>query len=153
VWFLYSSRHTRAVFIPTSSGTTAQGLDLGFKISNLKVEIHVVQTPNCHPIVDTIYSKQGKNMPPTDDSTPSLASSIVDNVGLRKEKVAEAVIESNGNGWIITNEEIQNILEITKKTLHFSISATSALSLAALSQAIKNNRIFSGPVVCLITGK
>jgi threonine dehydratase len=142
-----------AVFIPTSSGTTAQGLDLGFKLSNLKVEIHVVQTPNCHPIVDTIYNKQGKDIVHTDDTTPSLASSIVDNVGLRKEKVAEAVIESSGNGWIITNEEINNILELTKKTLHFPISATSALSLAALSQAVKNNRTFSGPVVCLITGK
>jgi threonine dehydratase len=142
-----------AVFIPTSSGTTAVGLDTGFKMSNLKVQIHVVQTPNCHPIIDAIFARQGKETVAAEEPAPSLASSIVDNIGLRKEKVADVVTESGGEGWIATNEDIKKIIEIAKKTLHFPISGTSALSLVGLSLAIKNNQTFAGPVVCLITGK
>jgi hypothetical protein len=52
-----------------------------------------------------------------------------------------------------TATELKKIIEIAKKTLHFPISGTSALSLVGLSLAIKNNQTFAGPVVCLITGK
>jgi threonine dehydratase len=140
-----------AVFIPTSSGTTAQGLATGFKQNGLSPQIHIAQTSSCHPLVDTIYHKKNMELPdvPTEIS---LAQSIVDQVGHRKETVAEMVIESNGAGWIITNEEILQAIDMVKKTLNLSISPTSALSVAALYKAIQNHHPLGGAVVCLITG-
>jgi threonine synthase len=140
-----------AIFVPTSSGATAQGLAMGFKQTGIIPELHVIQTPNCHPIVDVIYLKKGKK-PASDSSEISLAQAIVDQVGHRKDLVAEAVIESNGEGWIVTNQEITQTIELVKQTINISISPTSALSIAALTQAIQNNHAFQGPVVCLITG-
>ena len=139
-----------AVFIPTSSGTTAQGLALGFQKLTPPPQLHIVQTSSCHPIVDAIS-------PPSEGGAgggeTSLASGIVDNVGHRKEALAEAVKASNGNGWIITNEEIKQAIEIVKKTTELTISGTSALSIAGLQKALKNGWKPTGTVVCLITGE
>lgn len=140
-----------AVFIPTSSGTTAQGLTVGFKQVNAAPQIHIIQTSSCHPLVDTVYAKRNLTLP-TISQEISLAQAIVDQVGHRKDVVAEAVIESGGEGWIINNEEIKHAIDMVKDTLNLTISPTSALSIAALQKAIKNNRTFDGSVVCLITG-
>lgn len=140
-----------AVFIPTSSGTTAQGLHLGFKQNNINPQIHIAQTSTCHPLVDDFYISQKITLP-TIPSEISLAGAIVDQVAHRKTQVTEALIESKGYGWIITNEQIQNAIAVVKDTTHITISPNSALAVAALIEAIKNNKTFSGPVVCLITG-
>jgi threonine dehydratase len=139
----------QAVFIPTSSGTTAQGLVLGFQKLTPPPQLHIVQTSSCHPIVDIINPEQTQNLP----EETSFASGIVDNIGHRKETLAEAIKASNGNGWIITNEEIKNVIELTKKTTDVTISATSALSVAGLQKALKNGWKPTGTVVCLITGE
>jgi threonine dehydratase len=140
-----------AVFIPTSSGTTAQGLAIGFEQAGINPELHIVQTTSCHPIVDAILKELGSELLTTLPE-PSLASAIVDKIALRKNKVVEAVIKSKGTGWIITNQEIQEAMNLVKTTTEISISPTSALSVAALIKAQKNNRTFSGSIVCLITG-
>ncbi len=136
-----------AVFIPTSSGTTAEGLALGFQKLGLNPQMHIAQTQSCHPFVDAI---NGSVTPPSTEA--SLATAIVDKVGLRKDRVAEQVKTSGGAGWIITNDEINGAIALVKKTKDIAISPTSALSVAALTQAIKKHQAFSGPVVCLITG-
>jgi threonine synthase len=136
-----------AVFIPSSSGTTAEGLALGFEKLNISPEIHVAQTQSCHPLVDAI---NGAVIPP--NQTPSLASAIVDTVGLRKDTLSELVKKSGGAGWIITNEEITAAIELVKKAKDIPLSPNSALSIAALQKALKGGRTFSGPIVCLITG-
>ncbi|MBI5729320.1 MAG: PLP-dependent lyase/thiolase, partial [Candidatus Magasanikbacteria bacterium] len=46
-----------AVFVPTSSGTTAQGLAESFAKLNLNPQIHIVQTTACHPIVEYIMAQ------------------------------------------------------------------------------------------------
>jgi threonine synthase len=136
-----------AVFVPSSSGTTAEGLALGFQKLGLNPQIHVVQTQSCHPLVDAIT---GTITPANQEA--SLASAIVDTVGLRKEKLSELVKSSGGTGWIITNEQITEASALVKKSKDLTISPNSALSVAALAQAIKNHQTFTGPVVCLITG-
>jgi threonine dehydratase len=138
-----------AVFIPTSSGTTAQGLALGFQKLNPPPQLHIVQTSSCHPLIDVINPAQSQDLP----KELSLASGIVDNIGHRKEMLAEAVKTSNGNGWIITNEEIKNAIELTKKTTDLTISGTSALSVAGLQKALKSGWKPGGAVACLITGE
>lgn len=138
-----------AVFVPTSSGTTAQGLHEGFQALGINPEIHIVQTTSCHPIVDAVDPTSYKLIPTT---TPSLASAIVDQVAHRKEKVAEAIKNSHGFGWVATNEEIERAMKLAHDTAGIQISPNSALSLVGLAQAIKTGRTWTGPVVCVITG-
>ncbi len=140
-----------AVFVPASSGTTAQGLFEGFSPGATAPEIHIVQTTTCHPLVDAWREATG--LPP--EVVPeeiSLAGAIVDRVAHRRTTVVEAVVKSVGAGWIVTNAEIIAARELVKTTLNLSISPTSALGIAALTQAIKKHRTFKGAVVCVITG-
>lgn len=135
----------KAVFIPTSSGTTAQGIAQYFKEKNISTQIHIVQTVACHPIAEEFDEV------PTDVST-SIAGAIVDNIAHRKAQVVEAIKTSNGFGWIITNDEIKEAQKLVKDTTHIEISATSALSIAGLIKAQKKNWKWDGPVACIITG-
>ena len=136
-----------AVFVPTSSGTTAQGLFDGFQGLQTNPQIHIVQTDICHPMVEspllpTPYSLQ-----------PSLATAIVDNIALRKEKVLEAIKNSHGAGWIATNEKIKEAMKLVKEKTDIIISPNSALSVVGLMQAIQAGWKWGGAVVCLITGR
>jgi threonine dehydratase len=135
-----------AVFIGTSSGTTAQALAKYFK-NNIakKIQVHVVQTSSCHPISDSFV----------DDVTldeKSIADAIVDHTALRKDIVIKLVEESGGSGWIASNEQIKSAKDIVKRKIGLDISNNSALSVAGLMQAVYTGQTFSGPVVCIICG-
>jgi threonine dehydratase len=140
-----------AVFIPTSSGTTLQGLSLGFHQSGITPELHAVQTTSCHPLADALAESK-KEIYPAISPEISLATAIVDKVAHRRKEVVKAITESKGSAWIITNEEIKQAIDIVKQTTDIILSPTSALSVAALTKALKNKHIFTGAVVCLITG-
>lgn len=136
----------QAVFIPTSSGTTAQALGEAFLKMNLPTQIHIVQTTACHPIAeifDTKYSPEES----------SLAGAIVDKVAHRKDTVVEAIKNTHGSGWIISNNEIENAINLIKENTEFTVSSNSALSLGGLLKAQKNNWKWTGAVACLITGR
>ncbi len=135
-------KNLAAVFIPTSSGTTAQGLYNGFQKHNINPQIHIIQTPFCHPMVASPAPIE-----------PSVASAIVDKVGYRKEAVQKAIRDSGGKGWIATDNDIAETKCQIKETENLDISANSALSVAGLKLALKNNWHFSGPVVCILTGR
>ncbi len=135
-----------AVFIPTSSGTTAQGLFEGFKKIGINPEIHIVQTPACHPFID---SKQTGH---------SMAHAIVDMVGNRKNYIMQTLHDSHGSGWIATDEDILQIQKIiteekiTDQEKPLALSPNSALSVAGLMIALKDGWKPAGSVACLITG-
>lgn len=152
-------KNLQAVFVPTSSGTTAQGLYDGFQILGLNPQIHIVQTTACHPITDVILSK-AKNPLTTTKRDPSaapqddsLATAIVDKVAQRKNKVAQIIKNSHGQGWIATDAEIMEAVNIIKSAEGIDVSPNSALSLVGLLQTLKSSNKFTGPVVCLLTGK
>ena len=105
-------------------------------------QIHIIQTPACHPMVKS----------PIPISS-SLATAIVDNVGFRKESVRKGVLESGGSGWIAINKDISEAKILVKKTENIDVSSSSALSIAGLVQAIEKKWPFEGPVVCLLTGR
>lgn len=136
-----------AVFVPTSSGTTAEGLHVGFKNLGLNPQIHIVQTDACHPLVPRAAGE--KAGPPCE---PSLASAIIDRVAHRKTQVLEALKTSRGEGWIATNTEIVQAQKLVKETTGLEISPTSALSVVGWRQAIAAGWRWSGPVMCLLTG-
>jgi threonine dehydratase len=132
-----------AVFVPTSSGTTAQGLYEGFAKLNLNPQIHIVQTEQCHVFADSMKGTDKK----------SLADAIVDQVGHRKNQILNILEETDGDSCIAYNEEIEQAMKLVKETENIKISPNSALSIVGLQKALKNNIVFNGPVVCLITGK
>ncbi len=135
-----------AIFIPTSSGTTAQALGIEFeKLDQPKPQIHIVQTEHCHPIAehfDTEFIHRES----------SLAGAIVDNVAHRKEHVIEVIKKSDGFGWVVSDKEIKNAIMLIEETCESIISPNSALSIAGLQKALQKNWKFDGPVACLITG-
>ncbi|MBT4121129.1 MAG: PLP-dependent lyase/thiolase [Candidatus Magasanikbacteria bacterium] len=146
-----------AVFIPTSSGTTAQGMAeafLGESYLTLdqKPQIHIVQTTTCNPIASMLV-KDGSVSPSTTDSIKSIAGAIVDKIAHRKDRVVELIKKSEGAGWIVTNEEIKDAQKLVKQTTSLQISTNSALSVAGLKKAKDNGFGWGdGVVVCLVTG-
>ena len=97
-------KNLSAIFIPTSSGTTAQALYQEFLTLDSIPQIHIVQTPACHPIV--------KNTEPTG---PSTATAIVDKTAFRKKAVREAIQKTKGAGWIATDQDIAEIKKLVKE--------------------------------------
>jgi len=137
-----------AIFIPTSSGTTAQGLYDGFKKIKLKPQIYIVQTTACYPLAKNFFSADYKIA-----SSPSIAGAIVDKVAHRKEKVVADIKNSHGFGWVANNKEIKDVQKLVYKNEKIRLSNNSALAIVGLTQALKQKRKFNGPVVCLITGQ
>ena len=135
----------QAVFIGTSSGTTAQALSKYFSENKHKVEVHVVQTSSCHPI-----SLGFVDSPGVDEQ--SIADAIVDHTALRKDVLVPLLEKTGGSGWIVTNEQIKGALELTKKQTELIISNNSALSVAGLMQAVYTGKSWGGSVACLICG-
>lgn len=146
----------QAIFIPTSSGTTAQGIGEAFKKFEQNPQIHVVQTEACNPIASA-FKRDPSTSPPADGSarndSASIASAIVDKVAHRKEKVIKVIKNSQGSGWIVSDEEIKKTISLVKETTGINISPNSALSVAGLKKAVEDRWKFDKPVVCLITGQ
>jgi threonine synthase len=137
----------KSVFVPTSSGTTAQGIKEGFKVLKQAPEIHIVQTEYCHPMAeefDDHFSSQDEK---------SAADAIVDKVAHRKTQVVNAVKDSGGSGWIVSNEEIKQAQKLTKQKENIDISPNSALSIAGAKKAKENGWSWGGAVCCLICGR
>ncbi len=137
-------KNLSAVFIPTSSGTTAQGLYEAFQKIKINPQIHIVQTSACHPLVTNIA---------TVPTNTSLAGAIVDKIAHRKNKILTVLKNSQGLGWVATDAEIKSAIELVKQTANIEISTNSALAIVGLQQALAAGHIFSGPVVCIFTGK
>ncbi len=134
-----------AIFIGSSSGTTAQALSEFFIKKNIKIETHIVQTSSCHPIADNFIKDEIID-------EQSIADAIVDHTALRKDTLTELIIKTKGNAWIVSNEEIKSAQEITSRYTNLEISTNSALSVAGLMQAIYTSRTWTGSVACIICG-
>jgi threonine dehydratase len=145
---LVKIEHLAAIFVPTSSGTTAEGI--GKTLLEEKYtpcpELHIAQTPSCAPIAELLGATS------VSQEEPSLAGAIVDRVAHRKQAVAEVVQATHGHAWICSNEQIQTAIALTKEHADLTLSPNSALSIAALIDAIAAGKTWNGPVVCLICG-
>ncbi len=160
-----------AVFIGTSSGTTAQALADFFitkygnknsgKISpatktaavKRKIpEIHIVQTPNCHPLADAIRTDVGDVDDQSQSSEISLADAIVDIIAPRRDTLTRVIVETGGNGWIVNNESLRIAEDITKKHTGLIMSYNSALSVAGIMNAVYTGKKWNGSVVGMICG-
>lgn len=143
----------QAIFIPTSSGTTAQALGEAFENLEQKPQIHIVQTKAVHPIAEAF---QGVMCPThgkfVQDPETSIAGAIVDKVANRKFAVIEAVTKSKGSGWVVSDDQIRAAMELVKEKTTIDISPNSALSVAGVMESQLVGHKFTGAVVCLVTG-
>lgn len=165
----------KAVFMPASSGTGAQGLYEGFKKiqaldagsvggaggAGFKIpQIHIVQTDSCHPIADAlgaaasgnegVLAKMRSIVSPKVQG--SIADAIVDTVGHRKDALSKEVRESGGTAWIMTNDEIAKAVEVLRGDGVLT-TPNGALAVAGLSKAVTNGWKWDGAVACVICGK
>lgn len=94
------------IFVPTSSGTTLEGMYLGYKEKGVKPpSFYVVQTARVHPIAscfDKNFSKE----------RVSYADAIVDNIAHRKNIVTDVVKETKGGGYVVSNNELEEARKI-----------------------------------------
>lgn len=142
-----------AIFIPTSSGAAVVGIYNGMKKTQIP-SLHIVQTAKIHPMAGEFDRDFEK-------AESSLASAIVDNVAHRKNEVVDIVKETDGRGWVISDEDLRAAEELylhfhTEAGTNYTIASPSydsLLSLAGLIRARKKGRQFDGTVVLLFTGE
>ncbi|MEI6396950.1 MAG: PLP-dependent lyase/thiolase [Candidatus Taylorbacteria bacterium] len=134
-----------AVFMGTSSGTTAQALAQYFLKGKRSVQVHIVQTSSCHPMAEEF-----KNV--GIDNESSLADAIVDKTAFRKPALLPLIKQTGGSGWCATNEDILMAQRLTKTYTGLDISTNSALSVVGTLQAARAKYAIKGPVVCVICG-
>lgn len=144
---LSNSDPVGAVFIGTSSGTTAQALATYFLTHKLPIQVHLVQTSSCHPIADAFDTF---DMPPHEVST---ADAIVDRTAYRKATLIPLIQKTGGRGWCATNADIESARSQTETHAHITISPNSALSVAGAMQAAYMGYEIHGAAVCLICGE
>ena len=134
-----------AIFIATSSGTTAQALGEWFLKKQKDVQIHIVQTTTCNPIAkmfDTNYVQ-----------TPmSLATCIGDVVVHRKANVADIIKKTEGFGWVVDDTIITEAQQLLSKN-NIKTTPNGALSVAGLIKAKKQGWETKKSVVCIISGE
>lgn len=142
---LSKTQNLSAIFIGTSSGTTAEALADYFSKENLKVQIHAVQTSSCHPLSDQFENYDGP-------SEKSLADAIVSKTSQRINKLIPLIKNSGGYCWTATNEDILTAKKLTLEHTGQDISNNSALSIAGIMLAKYRDWDIPGPVVAMICG-
>lgn len=131
-----------AIFIPCSSATSSVGIANGFAELDKKIQIHIVQTVKINSIARE-YSKDYTN------ASSSLADAITDRIALRKSKINEIIKETNGYGWIASDEQLKSIKVEMLEKHKLDLSYNSLLSLVGLHQALKLKRDIKFPVALL----
>ena len=135
-----------SVFIGTSSGTTAQALADYFLNNKFQIQVHIVQTPACHAMIDAFNSCDT-------EAETSLADAIVDKTAFRKNALIPMVARTGGAGWCAKNGDIETALKLTAQSTGLEISANSALSVVGVMQAVYASHDLNGAAICIICGE
>lgn len=141
-----SGEKSGAVFIGSSSGTTAQALAQYFTKNNLPIQVHIVQTTSCHPLADAFD-------PHDIPDEKSIADAIVDQTAHRKDALIPLIQKTGGEGWVVTNEEIEIAQKVVSDNADVDLSTNGVLGIAGAMQATYTGHKFDGPVVCVVGGE
>lgn len=139
-------RKIGAIFIGTSSGTTAQALATYFLKNNSSIQIHIVQTSSCHPLADAFETYDGPD-------ERSIADAITDITGYRKSALIPLIEKTGGKGWIATNEDIKAAQELAREHTGLEISTNSALSVVGAMKVAYVGHKIDGAIVCILGGE
>ncbi len=134
-----------AVFMGSSSGTTALAIARNFKSKNIPAQMHIIQTSSCHPLVDSFELYEGPE-------EKSIAEAIVDITAQRKFDLTNLIKTDGGFGWYATNEDIRAAQNLVEKHTGLNISTNSALSVVGAMHAAYRGWEIKGTVVCMICG-
>jgi threonine synthase len=138
-----------AIFICCSSGTSTIGIFNAYTglIPNSKFDIphlNIVQTTKIHPIAQEF----DKDFEP---STSSLANAVCDNVAHRKSQLLDIIKNTNGNGWVVSDADLEEAKEVlTSKGIKLP-GYNAYVSFAGYLKAQKKGYKFQKPV-CIISG-
>ena len=143
---IVSIKKAAAVFIGTSSGTTAQALAQYFIKEKKDTQVHIVQTSSCHPFSQEFDAYDGPD-------EISIADAIVDQTAMRKGALIPLIEETGGRGWFATNDEIRSAQKLVETHSHLNISTNSALSVVGAMQAAYTGYEIPGIVICMICGE
>lgn len=135
-----------AVFIGTSSGTTAQAFAQYFAGMNLPTQVHIIQTSSCHPLADAFEGYDGPQ-------EKSIADAITDITAQRRFDLARLVNANGGFGWYATNDDIRMAQKLVRDHTGLSISTNSALSVVGAMHAAYRGWKVRGKVICMICGE
>lgn len=135
-----------AVFVATSSGTTAQAIAAFMVERSSHIQIHIVQTSGCHPMADAFEPYDGP-------AESSIADAIVDKIAQRKGILAPLIERSGGRGWIATNDDIRAAQLFARERAGIELSPNGALSIAGAMKAAEIGFDTGGPVVCIVGGE
>jgi threonine synthase len=133
------AKSSDGIFIPTSSGTAALGIALGFKDLGIEIPIYLCQTTK----IFSIASEYDSDFTPT---KTSIADAIVDRVALRKRELIRVINDSNGDAFVLSDE----MLYIAKEKLQMSgkkYSFNSLLSLAGFLKAKAKGVRINNPII------
>jgi len=142
---LTSIKDLGAIFIGTSSGTTAQALAQYVLQKKPSVQVHLIQTSSCHPLVNAFESSD------TPDEI-SIADAIVDHNAYRAPALIPLIQKTGGRGWTASNDDIHAAQELAEKYAHLSVSTNSALSIIGAMKAAEIGYNIKGAIVCMICG-
>ncbi len=143
---LETIKNAGAIFVGTSSGTTAEALARYVLENKLPIQIHIVQTSSCHPIADNFENYDGPD-------EKSIADAIVSKTSERTPQLLDLINQTGGYAWVATNEDIEIAKELTKEHIDIEISNNSALSVVGAMQAVYRDWPIEGSVICIICGK
>ncbi len=141
-----------AIFIGTSSGTTAQALAQYFLKNKNPIQVHIVQTSSCHPM---LVSTDSSPLDSTSNNVQevSIADAIVDKTAFRKTTLIPLIKETSGAIWCASNKNILEAQKLTKSETGLDISTNSALSVVGAIKAIQEKYNVKGSLVCVICGE
>lgn len=143
---LIQDRNLSAIFVGTSSGTTAQALAQYFVDNKIQAQIHIVQTSSCHPIADQFENYDGPQ-------EKSIADAIVAQTTERLPSLVSLINKTGGYAWVASNEDINQAKDLVSKYASLEISNNSALSIVGVMQAFYRDWKFPGNIVCFICGE
>ncbi len=141
-----------AVFIGTSSGTTAQALAQYFLKNEKPIQVHMIQTSSCHPMLG-LTDLSRLEVTDNKEQEVSIADAIVDKTAFRKTVLIPFIEETGGAGWYASNDEILEAQKMTKSETGLDISANSALSVVGAIKATREKHNIKGSLVCVICGE
>ncbi len=129
-----------AIFIPTSSGTSAYGIYTGFQKLRKNVQIHICQTEKVNAIAkqfDTNFQIQNT----------SLSDAITDKVAHRKSKLIEIIKSSRGFGWVLSDVELLTSKKLLSEAGVGEYSFNSILAFSGFQKAVRSGYNFTNPVM------
>lgn len=142
--FELNEKNPDAVFVCCSSGTSLIGIYEGFKQLNKLPQLHIVQTTRIHSIASHFDNNFSK-------SPSSIANAVSDKVANRKKQVISVIEESNGSGWVVSdNDLVEAKAELVENGIEIE-GYNAYVGYAGLKKALNHGRHFENPV-CIISG-